>query len=35
MVLQRKRYQVNTDSLEETGRALKGKANPMALGKAF
>lgn len=35
MVLQCKRYQVNTDSLAETGRALKGKANPMARGKAF
>lgn len=35
MVLQCKRYQVNTDSLVETSRALKGKANLMAGGKAF
>lgn len=35
MVLQCKRYQVNADSLAETSRALKGKANLMAGGKAF
>lgn len=35
MALQCKRYQVNTDALAETSRALKGKANPMARGKAF
>lgn len=35
MVLQCKRYQINTDSLAETGTSLKGKANPVAGGKGF
>ena len=35
VVLQWKRYQVEIDPLAETSRALKGKANHMAQGKAF